>query len=345
MKKNAILAILAIVSLGFAACGSDGDSTPAGGGGGTTPGATLPEPSYSGKAISVTGITWTSDPADFGRSLPPVKDITLSEDGVLIATVADDAVSEAGKGRSVTPKEAFAKTSSGKARKAEAAPFQYIVGEYTVNSMGGYVIDGVGVLTITGSGKTAAIAIAFTDAEGNLVGTGDLSDYPPYIECTPFVQNICRRWVIEATDVTVKGTGVDYGHFFTADEGGNGDLYKMAQHIISSGKINIDPNNFKDLGKIDYIQFQRNGRIMYQYNGRRTYYGMWKPMNEDTGLFSWVWDDETMGNDLVNYKGTATFVWYGDRQRALLKLNATVVTADGKSYNGTVQFSLRRYHY
>lgn len=337
MKKNAILAILAIVSLGFAACGSDGDSTPSGG---TTPGATLPEPPYSGKAMEVKGITWTSDPADFGRSLPPVKDITLSEDGVIIATVADDAVSEAGKGRTVTPKEAFAKTSSGKARKAFSAPYQYIVGEYTVNSMGGYVIDGVGVITITGSGKTAAIAIAFTDAEGNFVGTGNISDYPTYSESTETVRNMCRRWRIESTLVEVKGTSPDYGHFFTADQGGNGDLYKMVQHLIREKGLKINEDNFSGLGTIEYIQFQRNGRIYIQYSGERTYFGMWKMQNDATGLFAWVWDDETMGNDFINQSGVANFEWKGGNQ-ALLKLNAKVV-AD-KIYEGTVEFNLVRY--
>lgn len=341
MKKNAILAILAIVSLGFAACGSDGDSTPAGGGGGTTPGATLPEPSYSGKAISVTGITWTSDPADFGRSLPPVKDITLSEDGVIIATVADDAVSEAGKGRTVTPKEAFAKTSSGKARKAFSAPYQYIVGEYTVTSTGAYNIDGVGVITITGAGTSATIAIAFTDADGNFTGTGNISDYPTYSESTETVRNMCRRWRIEGTDVTVTGTNPDYGHFFSAAEGGNGDLYKMVQHLIREKGLNINEDNFKDLGKIDYIQFSRNGRIHIQYSGERTYFGMWKMENDATGLFSWAWDDEDMGNDFINQSGVATFSWYPDRNKALLTLRAKVV-AD-KIYDGTVKFTLVRY--
>lgn len=342
MKKNAILAILAIVSLGFAACGSDGDSTPAGGGGGgTTPGATLPEPPYSGKAMEVKGITWTSDPADFGRSLPPVKDITLSEDGVLIATVADDAVSEAGKGRTVTPKEAFAKTSSGKARKAMLAPYQYIVGEYTVTSTGAYNIDGVGVITITGAGTSAMIAIAFTDTEGNFTGTGNISDIPTYFACTETVRNMCRRWRIQSTDVTVTGTNPDYGHDFSAAEGGDGDLYKMVQHLIREKGLNINEDNFKDLGKIDYIQFFRSGRIHIQYKGERTYFGMWKMQNDATGLFAWTWDDEEMGNDFINQSGVATFVWNGDRNLALLKLNAKV-GAD-KIYNGTVTFRLVRY--
>ena len=285
-------------------------------------------------------MTWTTDPASVGISIPRVTDIELSEDGTFVGTVADEDVSDAGRGRTVNPAESFTKTSGSKARKLASVPFQYIVGNYTINGAGGYVIDGFGVITVTGSGKSTKGSIQFEGADGLVYGMGDMLDTPYYQTTTESTRYICRIWRITATDITIKGPGIDYGHYFTDTEGGNGDLPKLAKHIIDNAHLNLDESQFNNLGTIGYIRFARNGTIQIQYNKKTAYFGIWKWNNEANGDLSWVWDDKEMGNDLVNYSGTANFKWYHEHIAALLTLNAKIVV-DGKEYQGKIQFTLR----
>lgn len=320
-----MMALVALVPFALISCGSDSDN-----GGGSAPSPTLPAGKTAAAVKKITGITGVGglDASEF----PEV--IEFGPDGKVLIHFSPDKVTADGKGKSAPyDKMVLPSGTSSKARKAPALqPFEYYYGSYTVTGTT-YNMGKIITLVIKSEkGSEYTFDVSFpgltTDKVYELIGKIENPTIPVSEEAT----YLCRTWQVEGIGIEVSGDAT-YGKYFPG-----ANLADMAAEAAKH--IEIDMTTLKNLKSIEAIEFTPYGTFSVIYGGNKTDIGVWSWRDTGRHQITWMWTDESMGNDLVGKGkavGTATAQFNGNKCDLIIDAN---IANNDKHYKGTVTFRM-----
>lgn len=316
MKKNLLLlALLALATIGFTACGGDDIND----GGNDVPDnktdVKLPEQPYKEDAVR---LKFTQDnPVDYyikdenGKTGYNVTELELTESGYYFVKLEKKRDMEA------------------KSTRAAEPDYFYLWGMYTKREDGSFDLAGFGYVTIVGNGNSSAqvtINLVTGTENPNTTVTVTVTVTPPNNNNSQKNQNLCRAWDIISTRVQIEGVSGFY-----QEQGCN--INSILDYIknYSDVKDNLKPNTV-----IETIVFSDNGTFALLYKNERTDKATWRWVNEQEGTLRYDWDFGDMGYSFID--GTASVTFGNPTQ---LKLFGTVDDGKGERKKVTATINIK----
>ena len=318
MKKNfLLLALLALATIGFTACGGDDIND----GGNDVPDnktdVKLPEQPYKEDAVR---LKFTQDnPVDYyikdenGKTGYNVTELELTESGYYFVKLEKKRDMEA------------------KATRAAEPDYFYLWGLYTKNGNGTYELAGFGSVTIrfNGGGSVSLTLTIVSSAEETGTVTVNVTVTPPNNNNSQENLNLCRSWDIVSTRVQIEGVSGFYQE--------NGcDLNSILAYIKSLADVK---DNLKANQVIEKIVFSDNGTFSLLYANENTDRAGWRWVSESAGTLAYDWEFGDMGYSFVD--GTAQVILKPISEPSQLKLFGSTINKEGARKKVTITVNIK----